>query len=125
MIELKGKYTSAKIFADTIEEGVYQQIYDAINCPAFANQSVAIMPDCHCGAGCVVGLVATIGDWVNPSHIGVDIGCTVSMLVLDREIPEEKYADFEHKVKNVLPFGMNLQPKTIIDEKDFYKFLTK
>ena len=28
MIELVGKYTTAKIFAETIEEGVYSQVYD-------------------------------------------------------------------------------------------------
>ena len=38
MIELTGKYTTAKIFADTIEADVYGQVYDIINCPAFANQ---------------------------------------------------------------------------------------
>lgn len=31
MLELTGKYTTAKIFAETIEEGVYQQVYDIIN----------------------------------------------------------------------------------------------
>ena len=36
MIELQGKYTNAKIYADTIEDGVYSQVYDIINCKAFA-----------------------------------------------------------------------------------------
>ena len=38
MIELVGKYTTAKIFAETIEEGVYSQVYDIINCRAFDGQ---------------------------------------------------------------------------------------
>lgn len=124
MIELVGKYTTAKIYADTIEDGVYTQVYDIINCPAFKDQKVVCMPDVHVGASGPCGLVATIGDWVCPEHIGVDIGCSVSMMVLDKKIPQDKYAEFEHRVKNKIPFGFNLNPKVIIDEKDFYKFLT-
>lgn len=124
MIELVGKYTTAKIFAETIEEGVYSQVYDIINCRAFEGQKVVCMPDVHVGASGPCGLVATIGDYVCPEHIGVDIGCSVSMLILDKKVPVEKYAEFERRIKNKIPFGFNLNGKTIIDEKDFYKFLT-
>ena len=47
MIELQGKYTNAKIYADTIEDGVYSQVYDIINCKAFENKKVVCMPDVH------------------------------------------------------------------------------
>ena len=124
MIELTGKYTTAKIFAETIEEGVYQQVYDIINCKAFEGQKVVCMPDVHVGASGPCGLVATIGDYVCPEHIGVDIGCSVSMMILDKKVPEKKYAEFERRIKNKIPFGFNLNGKTIIDYKDFYKFLT-
>jgi len=124
MIELVGKYTTAKIFAETIEEGVYSQVYDIINCRAFEGQKVVCMPDVHVGASGPCGLVATIGNYVCPEHIGVDIGCSVSMMILDKKVPVEKYAEFEHKIKSKVPFGFNLNVKTIIDEKDFYKFLT-
>lgn len=124
MIELVGKYTTAKIFAETIEEGVYSQVYDIINCRAFEGQKVVCMPDVHVGASGPCGLVATIGNYVCPEHIGVDIGCSVSMMILDKKIPEEKYAEFERRIKNTIPFGFNLNSKTIIDYKDFFKFLT-
>lgn len=124
MIELIGKYTTAKIFAETIEEGVYGQVYDIINCPAFAGQKVVCMPDVHVGASGPCGLVATIGDYICPEHIGVDIGCSVSMMLLDKKIPVEKYAEFEHRIKNKIPFGFNINGKTVIDEKAFYRFLT-
>ena len=124
MIELVGKYTTAKIFADTIEEGVYGQVYDIINCPAFAGQKVVCMPDVHVGASGPCGLVATIGDWICPEHIGVDIGCSVSMMILDKKVPSEKYAELERRIKNKIPFGFNLQGHVVIDEKEFRKFLT-
>ena len=33
------------------------------------------MPDCHAGAGCVIGTTMTISDKVCPNLVGVDIGC--------------------------------------------------
>ena len=125
MIELIGKYTKAIIYAETIEEGVYGQVYDIINCPAFEGQKVVCMPDVHVGKSGPCGLVATIGNYICPEHIGVDIGCTVSMMILDKKVPVEKYAEFERRIKNKIPFGFNINGKVIIDEKDFRKFLTK
>lgn len=125
MIELTGKYTTAKIFADTIEADVYGQVYDIINCPAFANQTVVCMPDVHVGSSGPCGLVTTIGDYICPEHIGVDIGCTVSMMILDKKIPEDKYPEFEHRIKNNVPFGFNLNDHVIIDERQFRQFLTQ
>jgi RNA-splicing ligase RtcB len=125
MIELTGKYTTAKIFADTIEADVYGQVYDIINCPAFANQTVVCMPDVHVGASGPCGLVTTIGDYICPEHIGVDIGCTVSMIILDKKISEDKYPEFEHRIKNNVPFGFNLNEHVIIDERQFRQFLTQ
>lgn len=124
MIELKGKYTDAKIFASTIEEGVYQQVYDIINCKAFEGQKVILAPDCHVGASGPVGLAATIGNYINPAHVGVDIGCTVSMIVLDKPVPEDKYKEFEHRIKKNIPFGFEINKRTVIDEKEFRKFLS-
>jgi RNA-splicing ligase RtcB len=124
MIELTGKYTSAKIYAETIEDGVFQQVYKLINCPAFENQKVVCMPDVHVGASGPCGLVATIGNWICPEHIGVDIGCTVSLILLNKKIPVEKYAEFEHKIKQQIPLGFNIHTKKVIDEKNFYSFLT-
>lgn len=123
--EIVGKYATAKIFAKTIEEGVFSQMYDIVNCRAFEGEKVVCMPDVHAGASGPCGLVATIGNYVCPEHIGVDIGCSVSMIVLDKKIPADKYAEFEHKVKKAIPFGRNIHDKVIIDEKDFYKFLSK
>lgn len=125
MIRLDGKYTTADIYAETIEEGVYSQVYDIINSKAFEYQTVVCMPDVHVGASGPCGLVSTIGNYVCPEHVGVDIGCTVSMMMLDKKIPTDKYAELEHRIRRDVPFGHEIHKKAIIDEKDFYKFLTK
>ena len=124
MQTLKGKYTDATIYAETIEEEVYSQVYDIINNPAFKDQKVLLMPDTHCGKAGPIGLVATIGDYICPEHVGVDIGCTCSGMVLSKKMPVEKYADFEHKVKTKIPFGFVIHEHSINRDKEFYKFLT-
>ena len=63
-IVIQGKYTKAEIYAKTIEDGVYSQIYDIINCPAFKDKKVVLMPDVHVGASGPCGLCAEIGDWI-------------------------------------------------------------
>ena len=133
-IVIQGKYTKAEIYAKTIEDGVYSQIYDIINCPAFKNKKVVLMPDVHVGASGPCGLCAEIGDWICPEHVGVDIGCTVSMMILNKKIPVEKYAEIEHKIKKEIPMGTNIRDISIfkanrmlsnyLQEKDFYKFLS-
>lgn len=125
MLELEGKYTKAIIYADTIEEGVPQQVYDIINCPAFKDQKVVCMPDVHVGASGPCGLVATIGEYICPEHIGVDIGCSVSMMVLSDKLTPEDYPLFEHRVKSSIPSGFKINEHTIVNERDFRAFLTR
>lgn len=123
-LTIKGKYTSATIYADTYEEECISQIYDIINNPAFDKQTVCLMPDMHVGASGPCGLVATIGDYVCPQHIGVDIGCSVSMLKLSAPIRNEDIPLFEKRVKDRIPMGMTIHEKNKINENLFYAFLS-
>lgn len=72
MIELKGQYNKdCKIFNDEIEEDAITLIYSLLNVPVFENVPVRIMPDVHLGKSIVIGIC--------PSHVGVDIGCSISL----------------------------------------------
>ena len=122
-MNIKGKYATAIIHTENVEDAAIQQIQEIVDNPAFENQHVHYMPDVHAGNGCTVGFAATLGDSINPSHVGGDIGCAVSHLVLTKLIPEDKYAEFEHKVRNAVPY--DIQEKPVIDERDFFRFLTK
>ena len=76
MFEIEGKYTKAKIYTDNVEPEALSQIYSICNHPAFEGESVRIMPDCHAGAGCVIGFTSTNNSGkIIPNLIGVDIGC--------------------------------------------------
>ena len=107
MFEIIGKYTTAKVFADYVEETAVSQIYELCNHPVFKDESISIMPDVHAGAGCVVGLTATLKeDKVIPNLIGVDIGCGVLVIKLNnRTIDFDVLNSF---IKTAIPFGSNI-----------------
>lgn len=77
MITYKGKYNEANVMTDEVDETTVRQIYSFLNHPAFAGTYIAVMPDCHAGAGVIVGYTAKLNDYVIPNVVGVDIGCGV------------------------------------------------
>ena len=84
MIEIVGKYNLAKVYTDNIEQAAYAQVLNLMN-QKFAEGSLfAIMPDCHAGAGCVIGLTMKIVDKVIPNLVGVDIGCGMLVVKIDK-----------------------------------------
>ena len=64
-----------KVFAQTVEQEVYGQLYRLLSLDAFRDAKIRIMPDTHAGMGCVIGFTAALGDKVVPNLVGVDIGC--------------------------------------------------
>ncbi|WP_297959146.1 RtcB family protein [uncultured Ruminococcus sp.] len=75
MIELNGKYNSARVFTDVIEQDAVTQIIAFCSQPVSEGARIRIMPDVHAGAGCTIGTTMTITDKVIPNLVGVDIGC--------------------------------------------------
>lgn len=77
MFELRGKYGTAKVFADEKIYSALDQIKVLLDTPLVDGSKIRIMPDYHAGAGCTIGLTMTITDKVCPNLVGVDIGCGV------------------------------------------------
>lgn len=126
MIELKGKYCKdCVIFSDNLDEDTLSTIYSVLDNPAFENQTIRIMPDVHNGNGIVIGFVSTIGDYVCPAHVGSDIGCSISAIMFNGTMNPEDYPLFDHRVRENIMFGFDLQKKRIFDMKDFFKFVKK
>lgn len=124
MLELKGKYNKdCKLFNDNIEDDATSLIYNILNTKEFENTKIRIMPDCHSGKGIVIGFTAPLTNFVNPSHVGVDIGCTIDTYITDAKINKDEFALIEHRVKNKIPFGFNINETRIFEMKDFMKFL--
>ena len=49
MFEIKGKYNTAKIYANNVDETSISQIYTFLNNPTSKNANIAIMADVHAG----------------------------------------------------------------------------
>ncbi len=105
MIEVKGKYNTAKIYTDVVEEKAIAQIYEICNQNIFEGSTIRIMPDVHAGAGCTIGTTMTITDKIIPNLVGVDIGCGMETVVLkEKEIDLERLDEVIHKR---IPYGRN------------------
>ena len=86
MIELKGTYSTAKIFTDNAEPSAIGQIRHLLNQEFTAGSKIRIMPDVHAGMGCTIGTTMTITDKIVPNLVGVDIGCGMETVLLkDRQ----------------------------------------
>lgn len=105
MREVIGKYNTAKIFTDVVDEASIAQVKELCDQEFCAGSRIRMMPDIHAGAGCTVGTTMTIKDKVVPNLVGVDIGCgmetvkikedNLDMVRLDRVIRERIPAGFE------------------------------
>ncbi|MBQ9324890.1 MAG: RtcB family protein [Clostridia bacterium] len=107
MIEIQGTYNSARLFTDTCDSATSAQVLCFLNQPSAAGSVIRIMPDCHAGAGCVIGTTMTVTDKVIPHLVGVDIGCGMLAVKL-----REKRIDlprFDSITRSEVPSGMHLR----------------
>jgi hypothetical protein len=54
MVELNGKYNTAKVFTDTIEASAVTQIEHLLDQDFAAGSQIRVMPDVHAGMGCTI-----------------------------------------------------------------------
>ncbi len=107
MKEITGKYNSAKIFTDVIDELSVKQIEELCNQEFISGSKIRIMPDVHAGAGCTIGTTMTITDKIVPNLVGVDIGCGMETIKI-----KEKSLDFDRFDKLIyekIPSGINIR----------------
>ena len=103
---VKGIYNEAKVFTDIVEETCVEQIRGLLDLEVFQEAQIRIMPDCHAGAGCVVGFTADLGDKVIPNIVGVDIGC--GMLTVKLGDVEIDYERLDEIIRKKVPYGRNV-----------------
>lgn len=91
MIEIRGRYNRAAVYACELEDTAAEQIRTLCDMEFAAGEKIRIMPDVHAGAGCTIGTTMTITDKVVPNLVGVDIGCGMETVRLkERSIDLEK-----------------------------------
>ena len=85
MKQITGRYATAIVYTDIIEETATEQIRQLCDQSFLEGCSIRIMPDVHAGTGCVIGFTADLGQRVIPSIVGVDIGCGMLTVELGKE----------------------------------------
>jgi RNA-splicing ligase RtcB len=99
------KYDDVIVYAKTVEQEAISQIIEMANSPLGENAHIRIMPDCHAGAGCVIGTTMRITDKVCPNLVGVDIGCGVDLIQTDIDF-SNRLEELDAVIRKHIPFGM-------------------
>lgn len=110
MIEIKGTYGEAKVFTDTLEESARGQIAALCEQQFVKGSKIRIMPDVHAGKGCTIGTTMTIGDYVVPNLVGVDIGC--GMLTVALKEKRINLPELDSFIRKNIPAGRDLRERT-------------
>ena len=108
MQEIKGKYASAKIYADVVEQAALDQIQTLCDQPFAEGSHIAVMPDVHAGAGCTIGTTMTIDTLhgkVCPNLVGVDIGCGMNVTELGNI--DIDFSELDEVIHKMIPSGRN------------------
>lgn len=109
MLELKGKYNTAKVFTDIIDEASISQIMLLLNQEFVSESRIRLMPDVHAGAGCTIGTTMTIRDKIVPNLVGVDIGCGMECVELrEKEIDLKK---LDRVIHEKIPAGFRVRDR--------------
>jgi len=109
MIELQGKYATAKVFTDVVDNESISQVINLLNQPYIEGSRVRMMPDIHAGAGCTIGTTMTIKDKICPNLVGVDIGCGMETIrIKEAHIEPQK---LDKVIRAGIPSGFEIRKK--------------
>lgn len=110
MLEIKGKYNTAKIFTNIVDEASVAQVLQLCNQECTEGSKIRLMPDIHAGAGCTIGTTMTIKDKVIPNLVGIDIGCGMYVIALmQKEIDLKK---LDKLIYDKIPSGFVIREKS-------------
>lgn len=113
MIDIKGEYTEAVVFADTIDNSALGQLTALCGSPSMAGTRIRIMPDVHTGSW-VIGTTIRFKDRIIPALIGTDIGCGVMRIPFEcREKPD--FDKLDKVIREKVPSGRAVRT-------DFHRF---
>lgn len=110
MLILNGKYNSATVFTDIIDDDSIKQIIELCNQEFVKNETIRMMPDVHAGAGCTIGTTMTISSKrIVPNLVGVDIGCGMETAILKEKHIEPMKLD--KIIRENIPMGFEMRNK--------------
>lgn len=112
MQEVTGKFNTAKVYTDVVDEKSLQQIKILCDQEFTSGSKIRLMPDVHAGAGCTIGTTMTIKDKIVPNLVGVDIGCGMETLMIHKD--SEAAINFDPAkldviIRKNIPCGFNIR----------------
>ncbi|MBE6949555.1 MAG: RtcB family protein [Ruminococcaceae bacterium] len=107
MMELRGKFGTAKVFTDVVDEESVNQVITLLNQPYIEGSKIRMMPDIHAGAGCTIGTTMTVKDKICPNLVGVDIGCGMETIrIKEKHIEPQK---LDKLIRAEIPSGFDIR----------------
>lgn len=119
MIEINGRFTNARIFAQTALQTAIDQIQELTDQAFMTGTKVRIMPDYHAGKGCVIGTTIQLQDRVVPNLVGIDVGCGVFVAQLD--VTTVDFAQLDAIIRTYVPSGQDIH-KEVSPSRHFVEF---
>ena len=116
MKTVKGIYAEAKIFTDDVEDYAQAQVKMICDNEIADGSRIWMMPDIHPGKVAPIGLVMTVTEKVMPQLLGVDIGCGITCVKLNKNNVE--FQKLDRVIRENVPSGFNTRkdPLYMADE---------
>jgi len=111
--------SDVKIFAKIIEEQAQRQVELLAEQKSFRDQKIRIMPDVHAGKGSVIGFTSTMGNYIIPNVVGVDIGCGMKTVELGKcDLDLQKLDDV---IRKHIPSGTSIHNQIVCRFEKVYE----
>ena len=124
VLALRGKWCKdCIILTEDVEQEAIDMVGALLGNPLFRDAKIRVMPDVHAGKGIVIGFTCPVTSFINPSHVGLDIGCGIDLEFFDRPLAAGDYALFEHRIRKEIPTGFSINRARQFEMKGFLKFL--
>lgn len=127
MYDIVGKYNTATVYALNVDSESHAQVLRMCNIEELRDSVIRMMPDMHASEGCTVGTSMTVGESINPSYVGSDIGCGMQVYRLGDGFIDLPALDAA--VRELIPSGAALYPRSNpvikqVDVKSLYAYPT-
>ena len=107
MKTVKGIYAEAKIFTEDVDEYAKAQVKMICDNQVAEGSKIRLMPDIHPGRVGPIGLSMTVTDKVIPQLLGVDIGCGMTCVKLNKNNAE--FQKLDRVIRENVPSGFAIR----------------
>lgn len=117
MKTVKGIYAEAKIFTDDVEAYAEAQVKMICDNEVAQGSIICLMPDIHPGKVGPIGLTMTVTDKVIPQLLGVDIGCGMTCVKLNKGNAE--FQKLDRVIRENVPSGFAIRRESHYMAEEF------